>query len=223
MESLCSKLEVRIEKFCREFYNKNILTPVVGGVDLGDTCIETVKNSIAQVDGQFAEVDSRLLHNEMTLIRFEVFSLAWLHQAGDRHAAAQSECTKRYLESRDREDIWEALEPYNRAVAQSGALGHTSQTASGQTYLAFLDSMRAMLFDEWKKQGFDPKVAVRAANRLATDVAWNSGFTTGALMLTLFDRLGCYANDEAQFCLVAVIRDFYDESHAAIKQILIQS
>jgi len=223
METFVSDREVQLEEFCSGFYDKNILTPVIGGVDIGETYVETVKSSLARVDGRFADVDIELLHTEMTLLRFEVFSLAWLHQIGDRHAAAQSACTKTYLDRCNRADIWGALDPYNQAVARSGALGHSSETPSGRTYLAFLDSIRAMLFAEWKTQGVDPKVAVRAANRLATDVAWSSGYTAGALMNTLCDRLDCETNDEGQFCLIALIRDFYDESRAAIKQFLTPS
>jgi hypothetical protein len=46
---------------------------------------------------------------EITVIRFEVFGLAWLHQKGDKRAAEQSEFTRRYLAEAGRTDIWEAM------------------------------------------------------------------------------------------------------------------
>jgi len=84
------KQRVQLEEFCREFYDSNLLTPVIGGVDLGENYFQTVKGSIAEVDGKFAAIDSKLFRAEMTLIRFEVFSLAWLHQIGDKHATRGS-------------------------------------------------------------------------------------------------------------------------------------
>jgi hypothetical protein len=216
------KQRVQLEEFCCEFYDKNILTPVIGSVDLDENYFQAVKVSIADVDGKFAAIDSELFRAEMTFIRFEVFSLAWLHQLGDKHAAAQSAFTKRYLESRNRADIWDALEPYNQAIARSSTLGQTAETASGRAYLAFTNSMRAQLFDEWHKRGFEPEAVTRAANRLATDVAWKQGLTAGFLMSTLCQRLSCEANDEGQFRLVAVIRGLYDGAQEALKRVRIE-
>ena len=64
--------------------------------------------------------------------------------------------------------------------------------------------MRADLFDQWHKQGVDPEVVARAANRTSTDVAWEKGLIAGFLMLTLCHRLGCEVNDEGQFRLAQV-------------------
>lgn len=217
------KQRVRLDVFCREFYDKNILTPAIAGMNVGTAYFETAKRSIAEVDARFAAVDSKRFFSEMTLIRFEVFSLAWLHQLGDKQAAAQSAFTKSYLEERGRAELWDTLESYNKAIARSSTLGHTSETPTGRAYLAFTNSIRMQLFDQWHKQGFEPKAVARAANRLSTDVAWEKGLTAGFLMLNLCERLGCEVNEEAQFRLVAIIRGFYDGVCEALKPIKVEA
>jgi hypothetical protein len=217
------KQKVRLEDFCRDFYDKNMLNPVIAGMNVGEAYFEAARGSVAEVDPRFKAVDTKTFVAEMTLIRFEIFGLAWLHELGDKHAAAQSAFTKRYLEGRNRTDIWDALEPYNQAIARSGTLGQNADTASGRAYLAFTDSMRMQLFNEWHKQGFEPKAVARAANRLATDVAWQKGLTAGSLMLTLCERLGCEVNEEAQFRLIAVIRGLYDGVRETLKPIKVEA
>jgi len=217
------KQKVQLEEFCREFYDENIFTSAIGSWDIAKTYAECVKNSISEVDRTFAAIDTELLHAEMTLIRFEVFSLAWLHQIGDKHAAAQNAFTKQYLESHNRAEIWDALEPYNQAIARSSTLGKTTETASGRAYLTSVDNKRMDMFERWYEQGIEPKVVARGANHLATEVAWKEGLTAGFLMLTLCQRLGCEVNDQGQSRLVAAIQVIYDESREALKRIRIQS
>jgi hypothetical protein len=210
--------KVRLDDFCREFYDTHCLhPPEVAGINLALTYCETIKRSITEVDPRFADVDIQLLMAELTVIHFEVFGLAWLHQKGDKRAAEQSDFTRRYLDEAGRTDIWEAMQPYNGAIGRSSTLGQTSETATGRGYLAFVNRVRADLFDAWLELGFD---GVSAANRVATDEAWKKGLTAGFLMLTLCESLGCEVNEEAQFRLVAIIRGLYDgvvESLKAVK------
>ncbi len=213
------KQRVQLATFCRDFYDTHILNPVIADMDAGRAYFESVMRSVAEVDATFASVDCDRFFSEMTLIRFEVFGLAWIHQLGDKHAAAQSAYTKTYLEERDRADIWTGLEPYNLAIARSSTMGQTSETRTGRAYLTFINKMRADLFDEWHKQGIEPDAVARAANRTATDVSWEKGVTAAFLMLTLCDRLGCQLNEEGQFRLIAVIRGLYDGARETMKQV----
>jgi hypothetical protein len=216
------KPKVRLEDFCRDFYDRNLLHPEVAGIDLARAFCETIKRLIAEVDPRFDTVDRELLITEITLIRFEVFGLAWLHQQGDKRAAEQSEFTKRYLEERSRTDVWEAMQPYNQAIARSSRLGRTSETPTGRAYFTFIDKMRADLFDKWFELGFDPLSVGRAVNRLATDVAWKQGLTAGFLMLTLCERLRCDVNEEAQSRLAASIRGLYNGVTESLKMVKIE-
>ena len=215
-----SRPKVPLDDFCREFYDTHLLHPVVAGINMARTFSETIKRSVTEVDPQFADVEIELLMAELTVIRFEVFGLAWLHQQGDKRAAEQSDFTRVYLENSSRTDIWEAMVPYNQAIAQSSTLGRTSETRTGRAYLTFVNSMRADLFDRWYAMGFDSTAVARAANRLSADVAWKQGRTAGHMMLALCDRLACQSNEQGQFRLLAIIRGFYDgviESLKAVK------
>lgn len=211
------KQKVQLDAFSHDFYERNIINPMVAGVDAGRTYADTVMHSIVEADVTFKAVDSDRFHSEMMLIRFETFALAWMHQLGDKHAATQSLYTKTYLKERGREDVWEGLAPYNQAVARSSTMGQTSDTPTGRAHLAFTNKMRADLFDEWHKQGFEPDSVALAANRVATNVAWEKGITAAFLMLTLCDRLGCQLNDEGQFRLIAIIRGLYDGARETMK------
>ncbi len=217
------KQRVQLGAFCRDFFDRNVLYPISAGVDAGRTYADTVIRSVSEADATFAAVDCDRFHSEMTLIRLEVFGLAWIHQFGDKHAADQSEYTKTYLEERDRADIWERLAPYNQAIARSSTMGQTSETPKGRAYLAFINKMRADLFDEWHKQGIEPDAVARAANRIATDVSWEKGIAAAFLMLTLCDHLGCQLNDEGQYRLIAVIRGLYDGARETMKQVKIDA
>jgi hypothetical protein len=217
------KQAVRLAQFCGEFYDTQILNPVIEGIDAGQVYVETVRRSVMEADPSFEGVETASLATEITAIRFEVFGLAWLHQFAGKHAAAQSAFTKRYLEERNRADVWEAMEAYNQASARSSTLGHTPKTPSGRAHLVFIDKTRADLFDAWLKQGFEPEPVARAANRFGTDVAWERNLTPGFLMLTLCQRLGCEVNEEGQFRLIAVIRGLYDGVREALRSIKIEA
>jgi hypothetical protein len=216
------KERVKLDEFCGEFYDKNIFQAVVAGKDLRAVYFESVKRSIAEVDPRFGAIGEQKLLSEMTLIHLELFGLGWLHQLGDKHVAAQSAFTESYLMNRGRGDIWDAVEPYNKAIAHSSTLVQTSETRTGRAYLTFRNNMLADLFDLWHKQGFEPKPSARAANRLFTEIAWQKGLTAVLLLQVLCERLGCELNEEAQFRLVAVIRGLYEGIREALKSIKVE-
>lgn len=214
------KQRVELCVFCGNYYDNSVFSSTIEDVDASRIYADTVIRSIREADATFTAVDCAQFHSEMmTLIRIEVFGLAWMHQFGDKHAAAQSAYTKSYLEERSHADIWDDLAPYNQAVARSSTIGQTTAMPSGRAYLAFVDSMRLDLFDQWSKQGFEPDAIARAANRFSTNVAWDKGITASFLMLTLCERLGYQLNEEGQFRLAAVIRGLYDGARETMKQV----
>jgi hypothetical protein len=159
---------------------------------------------------------------EITTIRFEVFGLAWFHRQGDKRAAEQSDFTRRYLDAAGRTDIWEAMEPYNLAIARSSRSGYTPKTAVGRAYLADRATTLADFFDKWVALGYDGVTVARAAHRFFTTESWKKGLTAGFVMLTLCERLGCEeVNEEADFRLVATIGGFYDGVAESLKSVAI--
>ncbi len=153
MSLFSKKHEVSLENFCRDFYENKILNPVVGGIDVGAMYYDTVWRSVIEVNQNFAGISSQRLATEMIPLRFELFALAWLHQFGDKSAVAQSVFTKHYLQEKKRDDIWDASESYNQAIARSVTLGKTADTASGRAHIGFTTKMRADLFGHFYEQG----------------------------------------------------------------------
>jgi hypothetical protein len=224
MSLFSRKPKIRLDEFCRDFYDRNILHAIIGGRDAGSVFFETMRDSVTEADSSFSSIDWESFKFEMTALRFEVFALAWLNQVGEKLAVAQSIFTKSYLEAEDRSDIWEAMEPYNRAIARSSTHGCTPETPTGRGRIAFVDSFRFGLMKSWMKKNLDdPACAGRVINRMLTDDAWKQGVTRGYLMLTLCHRLGCEVNEEAQFRLTAFVIGLYNGSREAIADVKITS
>lgn len=230
------KQKVILEEFCRDFYDKNLLNPIIGDINLGVFFTEGIKNSIVEVCPSFVKIDIQTLLHEITLLRFEIFSLAFLHHFGDKNTAAQSQFTKLYLEENKRDDIWKDLEAYNQAIATSSKLNQNLETKKGRAYIVFADRMRMNLYDLWAKQGFDSKCVARAANRIMTDIAWKKNLTQNRLMLAFCKKLGYQLNEElklcnhfgdefneeAQFRIISIFRGFYNGSIDALKEVVIK-
>lgn len=212
------KQKVRLDEFCRDFFDRNIFEPIL---DFGRSYEKTVIDLVSEVDSTFVAVDCDKFHIEMVLIRLEVFGLAWLHQFHDEHSAAQSAYTKTYLEEKGRADIWDALLPYNQAISYSAKLDYTTETKGGRFYLTALNKARFDFFQKWNCKGFDDDAVGRAANRIAPREAWDKGRTAGYIMYTLCDHLDCKLNKDGEFRLMATIRGLYDGACEAMKQVKI--
>jgi hypothetical protein len=203
------KTQIRLEDFCKDYYEKNILISIHDNIDFTSIFIDNTIKSIAEVDNRFANINFNKFLDEMTIVRLEIFAIAWFHRFGDSLAVKNSIFTRDYLHSRNRDDIWENSESYNQAVARSSTLGKTYETTSGKEYLVFINKMRIDLFNKFTKDGTDSKCVARALNRFSTEVAWKNNITPGFLILNLCDRLICEINNEAQFRLVAILIGFY--------------
>jgi hypothetical protein len=219
------KQEVNLDEFCRDFYEKNILNPAIEGIDAGAVFYDTARRSIIEADPNFVNIGPEKFAAEITLLRFELFALAWLHKFGDKLAVAQSSFTKDYLHEKKRDDIWNDSESYNQTVARSSTAGKTSKNAFDRVFLGSRNLKLADLFDEYHKQGFDPKCIARALNRLFTDGAWKKDITANFLMFVLCDRLEFKPNEhnkEAQFRLTAIIHGLYDGARQSLDKIKIK-
>lgn len=216
------KQKVELEDFCIDFYDKYILDVEIAGVDVGDLYCQTLKRSVAEADARFGDVNEKVFLDEFSLIRFELFGLAWIHQFGDKHAAKQSEFTMHYLGGLNRKDIWDNLVPYNQAIAESSVLGYSGKTRAGRFQITFVNGMRTRLFDDWFGKGFDPTAVARAANRILTDVAWDKGWTVYCILRTLCNRTDCEVNEDGAEVLIAAIRGLYDGARQAMKAVSIE-
>jgi len=223
MSFFSKKQEVEIGPYCQLFYENVILNCMV---DVNAQIFETLKNALATTDSNFANIDSKKFNDEITALQFELYALAWLHQFGDKLAVAQSVFTKNYLNKKDQNDIWEAMEPYNQAIARSTTIGRTSEKAFDRAYLGHVNLTRADLFDQYHKEGFDDKCVARVLNRLFSEDAWKKGITAGLLLFALCDRLG-FGKDfepskEAHHRWFIEINDFYEKFRGSLSKVKIK-
>lgn len=223
------KQEVNLEDFCRDFYDNQILNPSVGGVDAKDVLYSTIKTHVTEVDPRFTGVDNKKLWNELTILRFELFALAWTHKfISGKPVLIQSDFTRRYLQEKSKEDLWNGMKSYNNAI--DGATLHWL-TNLGKVNLGFNYRMREDLtaknVTEAKEFGIKNDDSIERANqRLWSENAWKQKMIIGVLVFTLCERLGIdlkELNEEAQFRLATVIYGFYEGARQSWENVKIKS
>ena len=222
MSFFSKKQKVRLDEFCRDFYDKNFLEPVVAGIDMSDTYNELILKNLKEVDDTSNVINPSNFKNQILTLRFELFSLAWFHKFGDKLAIANSIFTKEYFLDKGKEDLWEKAEPYNQAIATSATHGCTSATASGRARLIIVNKGRMDLFKKYHNDKIDGKCIARALNRYGTDGHWKYlSITLGYVVIEFCKILNCELNDEARFQLIAVFKGFYDGVNQNIENIKI--
>lgn len=216
MSFFSRKQKVGLEDFCRDFYDTQILNPIIGKVDAGNVFSDVVKKDIVEVYPEFSKIDSEKLREEIKVLRFELFALAWTHKfISGKVVVAQSVFTKSYLHEKGRDDIWAGMEPYDNMI-DSVTLHWL--TNLGEMNLSFNYGMRKDLTNEnieaAKELGINVDERVARVNlRLWSENAWKQKLLLGPLVFTFCDRIGINANDlneEAQLRLSVTIKGLYD-------------
>ena len=205
------KQKVHLAEFCQDFYDKNFLEATIAGIDLPSSYNELILKKINEADTNSISINQIIFKEEILCLRFEIFSLAWFHQFGDKLAIANSIFTKQYLIDKGKEELWERAKPYNQAIATSATHGCTSSTAAGRARLMIVNMGRMDLFDKYYNDDTDAKCITRALNRYGTDGNWKYlSITLGYIVIELCKNINCDLNDEARFLLIAVLKGFYD-------------
>lgn len=209
------KPKARLSDVCQNFYDSQIFYPNVAGVDMIGGYCESVLKTVSEADPSFQLVDIDDFIKQFIAIYFEIFSLAWLHEVGEKAIVSQSMFTKGYLVERNRSDIWDTMEQYNSAIAKSSSYNISQSVA------AVTDKKRLDMFGHWTAQGFEAKCVARAINRMFTEKPWKEQLTPGFVMLALCKYLNQEPNDEAQFRLVAVIQGLYNGARQSLSKVKI--
>ncbi|HKR81449.1 MAG TPA: hypothetical protein VJR27_00415 [Candidatus Saccharimonadales bacterium] len=199
-----------------DFYENQVLNPKIGDHNVGTAFAEVVKQQISEADEQFSKVSVKDLSGEITVLRFELFALAWTHKyvSGDM-VVSQSSFTKQFLEQKGRHDIWKDMTEYNNMI-DSVTLNWLS--GLGKTNLSFNYGMREDLskknIESAQKLGVaDDDVIARVNNRLWSENAWKQKLMLEPLAYMFCDSLGIELqslNGEAQFGIAATIKGLYD-------------
>jgi len=169
------KKKVSVEDFCRDFYDNQILNPKIGDMEVGSAFSDVVIKEVVEVDQTFNKVDKQKLANELIVIRFELFALAWTHKfISGENVVAQSAFTKKYLHEKGKDDIWSGMEPYNNMIDSVTLHWLTSQ---GKINLSFNYNMREDLtaknIEVAEKLGIENDDSIARVNhRLWSENAW---------------------------------------------------
>ena len=90
--------KVNLEEFCRDFYNKKILSPIPKDIKLNNVSVDMSKEKIIEADSKFSKITDEQMLNELIPLSFEMFALAWIHKRSlNKSALRQSSFTKKYL------------------------------------------------------------------------------------------------------------------------------
>lgn len=222
-----------MEDFCQDFYDNQILNPIIGGVNAGTPYSEVVKKNIVEVYPNFERVDLEKLHGEFVVLRFELFALAWTHKfvSGEK-VIVQSAFTKRYLFKKRSKDAWDRMENYSKAI--DGATLHWLK-GLGRANLGFNYRMREDLTSEnikdAKKLRIGDKDIVQRVNyRLWSENAWRQKIVLTAMQVVFYENIykstgfeSNKLNDEALFRIAAVMKGFYDGAKQSIDKVKIVS
>lgn len=244
MGLLHRKPNISVEECCQEFYDTQIFHPIIAGTDLSSVWWDTVFNSIVEADQSFAVINKSVFQREMTAIRLELFALAWMHKfKRDKYTIPQSIFTQHYLEENGKLGIWDAMERYNLAVAQTATMTADGQQMAGSIgterfTITSVNNSRRELYTRWvdanvknpskptKKEKILITCVARVGNRIGADLMKNNEVGNRRITALLLYRLGWKEDEalseEALFRLAAVIYGLYEGAQEAIKSVNLQ-
>ena len=204
MESIVQKKEVKLEDFCRNFYNKNILGGTIHGVDVNTTYYKGTQDFIGEVFPEFLNVDFEKLKEEFSILRFELFSLALFHSFGEDVSVSQSVFTMHFLEENNKQDIWKRMQRYNSAIA-SGVRKSICNSENDNKRLD-LDRIKIITNHLGKKVNLNKnsfnveeknytEAINRVGARIKSEKGWNDSSILYFLTFTMLRNLG-FTDDE---------------------------
>ncbi len=227
MPLFSKKPEVNLETFCSEFFDSQILAPVIAGVD-GAVFVETLLESVGSADPSFGRATLPAFRREINALHTELFGLAFdLVVKKAPLCLKVSAWTKRYLEEKGATDMWAGAEVYNQTIARSSHEIFQRERIR-RANITFLNSFRFRSAKKWYEAataadasfaGTDPECMVRVANRLGTEVAWRKGITLAMLVGTLLQQLGVEVNAEARFRLQTIVSGLYEGARETVASV----
>lgn len=224
-----SKKEVKLEDFCREFYNM-IISSKIGDVDMGVShtraYAEVVKNLLTKEDDYFNNIDIQKMVEEFILLRFELFALVCTHKFvnGDKLLKI-GDFTKHFLQEKGMDNIWDNFKKYNELVA-TGTLSWMSKLDGYE--LVYNSTLKNNLIKENAEisnaLGINEDVILRENNRLLSENAWKQKIIPFVLINHFCKELNIDVNSikpSSKVNLGSVIMGFYDGAKDALKEVKI--
>jgi hypothetical protein len=171
------KSKVDMESFCKDYYDSQMFHAIVDGEDASQKILDAAYEQLAETDPSFSKVDRVLFDNEMTAMHLELFALAFYKRFNFDKAALHSVFTQRYLQNKDRMDIWAAMGNYGKVIAQTATINANGQlmtvdTAIERKTITRVKESRLGLYEKWlKTQLNDPENLTANEKEIASCVA----------------------------------------------------
>jgi hypothetical protein len=203
-----NKQKYSMEQFCEQFYNSMIFDTPGKESDRDINTIDGAYQLLENADKAFSRVDRDTFGHEMAAMHLELFSLAFMKQYSDfNHEIHHSVFTREYLRQKNRLDIWETMQEYNRLISQTATMkadGNqmTNNTAIERMTIAQVTSLRAELFKKWvrdnsinlenvtERENELAQCVTRVCNRLGADIMGRNQVGNRRLSASLLFRLG---------------------------------
>lgn len=215
------KKRVKLEVYCGVIYDK-YLSPEYGQQG-GRLVADKMKEDLTQIDPSFADLNTERLLIENEYLRFEIFSLAWAERflEDGNIIIEQTIFTKKYLLERERSDIWEGMEYYNKSV-----IGHKNTR---------IPVLREEFMKRYSNDKNDVQCFMSSASRYSVASLFNSNPGTMKYVLirsffreyelALYNHLGFSIDfkpsEEVDNYLINFLSAFYNECLASFNEIKI--
>jgi hypothetical protein len=203
-----------VVEFTQNFYNTYLFSS--GPIDAVSAYAEVAYRNIREADPSLGSVLPSKLKDEMLGLQLEMIGTAWTHKSKESAAIGNSEFTQFYLVNRSRSDLWEVMGDYNQVVAASATHGADPSTTGGRGRIAFINSMRADLFDSWIAKGHDGEAVARVVNRLGSQSYWHKGVTPMLLGIRMMTRLEFKGSQGVAEKLAAIAFGFYQGAKESV-------
>lgn len=103
------------------------------------TFASSIKNEIVKVSSDFSEIELEKLSEELRVLSIEIFSLNFIHKFGIDLSIPQSLFVKDYLFYKERQDVWDNMTLYNKAISHAvNVHSQTSDTLDPDAYQSVL-------------------------------------------------------------------------------------
>lgn len=203
-----SKPKVDMGSFCRDYYDSQMFHAIVDGEDGSQKILNYLFQQLTDSDLSFLKVDRTLFNFEMTVMNLELFALAFFRRCSNfNQRVQQSIFTLRYLQNKDRSDIWGAMDEYNKVIGQTATMNANGQQMTGDTgiermTITRVNEFRFGLFEEWLKSHFrDPenlnehekeivRCVARVCNHVEADILRNNQIGNRQIAALFLCRLG---------------------------------
>ena len=216
------RLRVDAAEFCRHWYEHFVFPSDAEVIRAADALVEQVLDQVilAVQEAGFDPLglDLDLLTDELLALRLELFGTAYAHRTRDKVllGLAETTTTKQYLSEKGRSDLWERMAIYNQTIAAGPA------TRGTKSLIRMIDQMRVGLFKDYIKAGAERECAVRALNRLGTDVDFLK-IAPSRLGYVLAGQANLEPGDGVVFVLGATAQGYYNGARESLEEVDLQA